>query len=67
MNLKRAAIEAEIERLLTILDGFDGDPDLEEEPFEEQHDQEAEVSWTSGIAPEWFVLAENGRRKKRRN
>lgn len=63
MKVERAAIEAEIERLLCILDNMDGDSDLEPEPGEEQHDAEAELTWTSGLAPEWFVIAERARRK----
>lgn len=63
MRPDRAAIEAEIERLLCILDSMDGDPDLEPEPLEEQHDAEAELTWHSGLAPEWFVIAERARLK----
>lgn len=64
--MNRTAIEAEIERLMCILDGMDGDPDLEPEPVEEQHDAEADLTWTSGIAPGWFIIAESARRKTRR-
>lgn len=63
MRPDRAAIEAEIERLLCILDSMDGDPDLEPEPPEEQYDAEAELTWNSGMAPDWFVLAERARRR----
>ncbi|PSJ50339.1 hypothetical protein [Pseudaminobacter soli (ex Li et al. 2025)] len=63
MKVGRAAIEAEIERLLCILDSMDGDADLEPEAVEEQHDAEAELTWNSGLAPEWFVIAERARQK----
>lgn len=62
----RALIEAEIERLIALLDVLDGDPDYELEPIEEQHDAEADISWCSGIAPTWFVIAERARTKARR-
>ncbi|PSJ53651.1 hypothetical protein [Pseudaminobacter soli (ex Li et al. 2025)] len=63
MKVARAAIEAEIERLLCLLDNMDGDPDLEPDPLEEQHDAEAELTWNSGLAPDWFVIAERARQK----
>jgi hypothetical protein len=59
----RAEISAEIERLITILDQMDGDPDSEPDPDEEQHDAEAELTWNSGTAPDWFVIAERARRR----
>lgn len=62
----RALIEAEIERLIALLDVLDGDPDFEPEPVEEQHDAEADISWCSGIAPTWFVIAERARTKVKR-
>lgn len=65
MILSRAEIAAEIERLITILDEMDGDADLEPDPCEEQHDAEAELTWNSGAAPEWFVVAEQARRRVR--
>jgi hypothetical protein len=46
-----------------MLDTIDGDPDLEPDPAEEQHDAEAELTWSSGVAPPWFVVAEQARRK----
>lgn len=63
MRLDRAAIEAEIERLISLLDNMDGDADFEPEPLEEQHDAEAELTWNSGLAPGWFVIAERARQK----
>lgn len=65
MRTDRAAIEAEIERLLTLLDNLDGDADFEPEPLEEQHDPEAELTWANGLAPGCFVVAERARRKIR--
>ncbi len=59
----RAQVEAEIERLIDFLNAMDGDSDFEAEPAEEQHDTEADLTWTSGMAPGWFVIAENARRK----
>lgn len=63
MTPTRALIEAEIDRLIGLLDVLDGDPDFEQDPVEEQHDVEADVSWCSGIAPTWFVIAERARTK----
>ena len=59
----RAEIEAEIERLLVLLDAMDGDSDFEPEPLEEQHDAEANLTWNSGAAPPFFIIAERARRK----
>lgn len=59
----RAEIEAEVERLIALLDEMDGDPDFEPEPQEEQHDDETDLTWNSGVAPDWFVIAESARRK----
>ncbi|MGB6085526.1 hypothetical protein [Parvibaculum sp.] len=59
----RKRIEATIEYLLTVLDEMDGDPDFEPEPLEEQNDAEADLTWTSGIAPGWFLVAERARRR----
>ncbi len=61
----RAEIEAEVERLIALLDVMDGDPDFELEPPEEQHDQETDLTWNSGVAPDWFVVAETARRKSK--
>ncbi|MEZ5782724.1 MAG: hypothetical protein R3D70_14095 [Rhizobiaceae bacterium] len=44
----RAAIAYIIERLINLLDGFDGDLDLEIEELEEQHDAEAEDAEPNG-------------------
>ncbi|MGN7960524.1 hypothetical protein [Ochrobactrum sp. DDT2] len=63
MKLDRLSIAAEIERLIDMLDQLDDDPDLELEPPEEQHDAEADLTWTNGYAPDWFVIAERSRRK----
>ena len=61
----RAEIEAKVERLIALLDEMDGDPDFEPEPPEEQHDRETDLTWNSGVAPNWFVVAETARRKAR--
>lgn len=63
MSFKRQLLEGAIERLIDLLDEMDGDSDFEPEPLEEQHDAEADVTWVSGIAPNWFVIAERARRK----
>lgn len=59
----RAEIEAEIERLMAIIDAMDGDPDFEPEPPEEQHDAEADLTWKSDTVPLFYVIAERERRK----
>ncbi|KAB2763060.1 hypothetical protein [Brucella anthropi] len=63
MKPDRFSIAAEIERLIDMLDQLDDDPDLELEPLEEQYDTEADLTWTNGYAPDWFVIAERSRRK----
>lgn len=63
MSFERQLLEGAIKRLIDLLDEMDGDPDFEPEPLEEQHDAEADVTWASGIAPDWFVIAEKARRK----
>ncbi|MFD1791493.1 hypothetical protein ACFSE0_07560 [Ochrobactrum teleogrylli] len=63
MKLDRLSIAAEIERLIDMLDQLDDDPDLELEPPEEQHDAEADLTWTNGYAPDWFVISERAKRK----
>ncbi len=65
MKLDRLSSAAEIERLIDMLDQLEDDPDLEIEPAEEQHDAEADLTWTNGYAPDWFVIAERSRRKAR--
>lgn len=60
----RAEIETEVERLIAILDAMDGDPDFEPDPLEEQHDTEADLTWNSGLAPAWYVVAESARKKR---
>jgi len=57
----RQRIEATIEHLIDVLDKMDGDPDLEVEPVEEQHDREGEPA----TAPISFVVAEARRRYRR--
>ncbi|RWK79626.1 MAG: hypothetical protein EOR51_11995 [Mesorhizobium sp.] len=52
----RRRVEATIEHMIGLLDEMDGDPDLEPEPIEEQHDREA-------VDPS-FALAERSRRKR---
>ncbi|MER9464193.1 hypothetical protein NKI80_30595 [Mesorhizobium sp. M0387] len=50
----RRRVEATIEHMIGLLDEMDGDPDLEAEPVEEQHDRESvDVS---------FVIAERRKR-----
>jgi hypothetical protein len=62
MTVLRQRIEAEIERLIGMLDALDGDPDLEPEPLEEQHDiEDVAIEWFPK-APASFVLAERARR-----
>ncbi len=63
MKPDRLSIAAEIERLIDMLDQMDDDPDLEPEPPEEQNDNEADLTWANGYAPDWFVIAEQSRRK----
>lgn len=65
MKPDRLSIAAEIERLIDMLDQLDDDPDIELETPEEQHDAEADLTWTNGYAPDWFVIAERSRRKAR--
>ncbi|TPM33751.1 hypothetical protein FJ955_03155 [Mesorhizobium sp. B2-2-2] len=60
----RRRIEATIEHLIHTLNEMDGDPDLEPETIEEQHDREADPA-ERGIADKAsanFVLAEAARR-----
>jgi hypothetical protein len=52
----RRRVEATIEHMIGLLDEMDGDPDLEPEPVEEQHDREA-ASFT-------YVLAERARHRR---
>jgi len=62
----RRRVEATIEHLIAVLDELDGDPDLEPEPTEEQHDCEADPS-EAGVADKAalrFVIAEMARRKR---
>lgn len=66
MKSKRQLLEGAIERLIQIVDEMDGDPDFEPEPTEEQHDTETDLTWNSGVAPYWFVVAETARRKSKR-
>jgi len=61
----RQQVEDAIERLINLLDDIDGDPDLEPEPLEEQHDREAELTWTSDEIPRFYLIAERARRKAR--
>ena len=59
----RHRIGVTVDRLIAILDEIDGDPDLEPEPTEEQHDAEAELTWTTAPIPMFYVIAENARRR----
>lgn len=60
MTFKRRLLEGAIERLIELLDDVDGDPDLEPEPIEEQHDAEAVpvTSKPARRASRAFVIAE---------
>lgn len=66
MSVYRQWIAGEIERLIGLLDELDGDPDLETEEAEEQHDAEATLTWQSDVAPPFFVMAERARRRAKR-
>ncbi|TPJ11450.1 hypothetical protein FJW04_24135 [Mesorhizobium sp. B2-7-3] len=57
----RNRIEATIEHLIAVLDQMDGDPDLEPDPIEEQHDREAAEDRASRA----FVVAEAKRRYRK--
>ena len=62
----RRRIENTIEHMIELLDKMDGEPDLEADPDEEQHDFEADQS-ELGIADRAalaFVLAEMSRRSR---
>lgn len=63
MTCTRAEMVARIDRLIGLLDQLDGDPDYEMELPEEQYDAEADLTWHTGHAPDWFVVAEKERRK----
>lgn len=61
----RRRIEATIDHMIDMLDAMDGDPDLEPEPVEEQHDREDDPA-ERGIADKaamGFVLAEMSRQR----
>lgn len=62
MRIGRRHIEDAIERLIDLLDDVDDDSDFEPDPIEEQHDQEAELTWASDVPP-FYVVAERARRK----
>jgi hypothetical protein len=62
MRLPRQRIEDVIERLIGILDELDGDPDVEPEPLEEQHDAEADQMDRASMG---FVIAERRRRARK--
>lgn len=64
----RRRIEATIDHMIDMLDAMDGDPDLEPEPVEEQHDREDDPA-ERGIADKaamGFVLAELSRQRGNR-
>jgi hypothetical protein len=63
MNPARKRIEDAIEGLIEALDEIDGDFDLEDDPIEEQHDAEADLTWTTAPIPTFYVIAENARRR----
>jgi hypothetical protein len=63
----RKRIERTIEHMIQTLDEMDGDPDLETEPIEEQHDCEADPA-EDGLADQAsaaFILAETDRQRRR--
>lgn len=63
----RLRIEFTVERLITLLDEIDGDPDTEPDPVEDQHDREVDPA-EDGIADKAamkFVVAETARRKRK--
>lgn len=65
----RHQIEHAIESLIAVLDNMDGDPDLEPESGEEQHDLEDDPA-EAGIADKAalaFILAEQARRRRHRH
>ncbi|HEY0960661.1 MAG TPA: hypothetical protein VGE05_15515 [Novosphingobium sp.] len=55
----RNAIEREIERLISILDGIDGDPDLEDSV-----DGEPWLGWTEAQVRERMFCAEDDRQEE---
>jgi hypothetical protein len=65
MSPQRRRVEEEIERLIALLDRLDGDPDHEAEIVESQGDEEADLTWATGFAPSWYLIAETQRRKAR--
>jgi len=66
MNIVRRDLEEAIEILIALFDQIDGDPDFEPEPLEEQHDREAELTWTSDEIPRFYVIAERARVRRGR-
>ncbi|TIQ35973.1 MAG: hypothetical protein E5X48_11145 [Mesorhizobium sp.] len=58
----RKRIEATIEHLIAVLDEMDGDPDMEPEPIEEQHDREDDRDERASLS---FVVAEVQRRSRK--
>jgi hypothetical protein len=48
-----------------LLDKADGDPDLEDNETEEQHDAEPEIAWPNDVQPNFYVIAEHARRRGR--
>jgi hypothetical protein len=65
MTFKRRLLEGAIECLIELLDDVDGDPDLEPEPIEEQHDAEAVPVTVKPVprASPGFVIAERALRQ----
>ncbi len=45
----RQRVERTIEHMIEMLDELDGDPDLEPEPIEEQHDSEIDLPPISAV------------------
>ncbi len=56
----RQRVERTIEHMIEMLDDLDGDPDLEAEPVEEQHDREIDL-----LPPISLVVAARVLRKRR--
>lgn len=61
MISQRRRIELAIEFLIEALDQRDGDPDLEPDPFEEEHNAEADLTWTTENVPPFYIMAERAR------
>jgi hypothetical protein len=63
MPVHRKLLEDTIEELIDLLDQADGDPDLEDDEAEEQHDGEVDLTWQSDGVPCFYLIAEAARRR----